>query len=159
MAPRRVTVAWMSTGVPARVVLSPFAAICPATIRAPALARLGARPAFQTGVSRRLRLAVLDVTGDDVRRNLSEAFRTRTKIGEGGNALLHELRGALARGFNTQECWIGDFFEHSITPNLFADGGGIAFDVEQVIGNLIRPTDVVAIAFEGLHLFRGAATE
>ena len=36
---------------------------------------------------------------------------------------------------------------------------GIAFDIKQVVGNLKRPADVVAITFEGLHLFRGTATE
>ena len=61
--------------------------------------------------------------------------------------------------YNTKESWVGNFFECGITPDLFADGGSIAFDVEQVVGNLIRPADVVAITFEGLHLFGSTATE
>src|SRR5712692_2018415 len=122
-------------------------------MRARALARLGARPRCQTSRSRRSRAAMLDVTGDDVGSDLAQTFRARAKIGECPNALLHEFSGTLAGGFNTKESWVGHFFECGITPNLFADGGSIAFDVEQVVGNLIRPADVVAITFEGLHLF------
>src|SRR2546422_3220512 len=150
--------AWSSTGALARVVLSPFTAICPARIRACALARLGARPRFQTSTSRRSWAAMLDVTGDNVGRDLSETFRPRAKIGERSNALLHEFGGALAGGSHTKEGWVGDFFELGITPNLFADGSGIAFHVEQVVGNLKRPAHVVTIAFEGLHLGGGASS-
>ena len=110
--------------MPARVVLSPFTAICPARIRARALARLGARPRCQTSTSRRSRAAMLDVAGDDVGRDVSEAFRARAKIGECRNALLHELRGALTRGFNPKERRVCHFFEYSITSNLFTDSDG-----------------------------------
>ena len=58
----------------------------------------------------------------------------------------------------TQERRVSDFFELGITPNLFAEDDGIAFDVEQVVSNLKRPADVVTIAFEGLHLCGSASS-